>query len=249
MKGHSYNPEGCPKCGKIHIPTFLGRHHTSENKKIIGDKNHLANTGKQRTPEQKKHYKEGLFGLPKSAEHCLNLSKALKGKHCNLKTEFNSENQKGEKNSFYNKHHSEVTINLLSKKASDRLMKGFGHSKGVFYSSKNNKNFCYRSSWELYFMKFLEIQKDVVSYKYEPLKIKYLDENNIQRFIVPDFLVSYFSGKQELVEIRPIWRLKSKRTKLSMLATANYCKENNKRYIWINDFLNETNFNLMYLVY
>jgi len=33
MKGHSYNPEGCPKCGKVHIPPFQGKHHTEEIKR------------------------------------------------------------------------------------------------------------------------------------------------------------------------------------------------------------------------
>jgi len=53
MRGHSYNPEGCSKCGKIHKPPFkgwgdrvhpmTGKHHSESTK----DKLRIAHTGKQ----------------------------------------------------------------------------------------------------------------------------------------------------------------------------------------------------------
>ena len=59
MKGHSYNPEGCPKCGKIHIPPFKGKtfkqhplqgkHHKEETKEKIK----IARTGTTVSDETK----------------------------------------------------------------------------------------------------------------------------------------------------------------------------------------------------
>jgi len=246
--GHTYGPEGCPKCGKIHIPAFQGKHHTEETKKISGAKISLANSGKVRTEIQRENYSRALTGLKKSKTHGENLSKALKGKHCNPDTEFNSENQSGEKNSFYGKHHSEETILCLSEKTSKRLMDGYGKVLGHYYSIKNEKDFCYRSNWELNYMKILEKDDNVISYKYEPFKIKYLDEKLMKRFTVPDFLIRTCSGKDIVVEIRPIWRLNNLRTRIGMKAVGKYCEENDLQYIWINNFDNINEFNWIYLV-
>lgn len=258
MKGHSYNPEGCPKCGKIHIPPFKDKKHTEETKRISGKKIGIANKGKKRTEKQKENYRDGQLGLVKSEEHCKNLSKAILGislENRGHKLDCNCCICKakrgeafGEDNPFYNKVHTESTISVLSKKASDRLILGFGKVTGHFISKKNKKGFCYRSSWELMFMEILEEDESVVSYEYEPFRIKYLDENKVLRFTVPDFCVVDLCGKESIVEIRPSWRLEDERTVLGMEAVADFCKENNKKYIWINDFSNEKKFNEVFLV-
>lgn len=43
MKGHSYNPEGCKKCGKVHVNPFKEKHQTDDAKKRIGRGNSKAN--------------------------------------------------------------------------------------------------------------------------------------------------------------------------------------------------------------
>lgn len=83
------------------IPSFLGKHHTTETKKKIGE----ARRGK--------HY-------PKASE-------AQKGKkHSEEHNRKISEKTRGEKNPFYGKHHSEKTKMKISQaqKNSNRNLKG-----------------------------------------------------------------------------------------------------------------------------
>jgi len=71
-------------------------------------------------------------------------------------------------------------------------------SKGHFFSDKNNREFFYRSSWELEYMKKLEDDKSVTCYEVEPFSIKYEYSGIIHRYI-PDFLVN----NMHIVEIKP----------------------------------------------
>jgi len=259
MRGHSYNPEGCPKCGKVHIPPFQGKHHTEENKKIFGPKISKANTGKKRTEEQKTNYRVAAKKRPKrTKEHGEHISKSLVGKPleerghrfdcgccvCRAKRG----ETKGANNSFYGKHHLGETISIISDKKTKQLLNGFGKVQGHFFSEKNTKSLHYRSSWELAYMKFLESKEDVISYMYEGLRVEYLDEKGIKRYTVPDFLISYSNGAKVIVEVRPLWRTNDKNTRKKMEVVCNFCRENDKSYVWVFDFCDNKEFKYVRLV-
>jgi len=102
------------------------------------------------------------------------------------------------------------------------------YKTGYFFSSINNKEFYYRSSYELRAYKQLEEKKDIIKYwKTECLRIPYIDENGQQRNTVPDILVEYKDGKKQIIECKPQWKLdKDIRTKLKIEATQKYCDKN-----------------------
>lgn len=66
----------------------------------------------------------------------------------------------------------------------------------------------YKSSWELYFMNFLDKNNNVINWGYEVVKIPYLHPFKKKTSIyIPDFLVRYIDKFNneiiELVEIKP----------------------------------------------
>ena len=72
---------------------MYGKHHTEETKKRISESVKLAippetrariyakNTGQKRTAETREKMSKAMRGKIRSAEHCLHLSEALKGRH------------------------------------------------------------------------------------------------------------------------------------------------------------------------
>jgi len=258
MKGHSYNPEGCPKCGKVHIPPFQGKHHTEENKKIFGPKISRASRGKKKPEGFGRKVSKSLTGRPKPKSFCKKKSEQQRGVSlserghrsdcgcCICKAKRGE--TKGVNNSFYGKHHSQGTIANLSQGACIRLSFGFGKVRGWFYSAKNGRTFHYRSSWELFYMRILEEDKDVLSYGYETVRVPYLDAVGSKRFVVPDFLVNLVDGTKLVVEVRPVWRLNYKNTRMTMDVVASFCKQKGYKFVWINDFLSEENFKQIRLV-
>jgi len=60
----------------------------------------------------------------------------------------------------------------------------------------------YRSSWELKFLKFCDLNQDVIEWSSEPFAIKYLGlDNKIHRYYI-DFMIN-IKGKIYLIEIKP----------------------------------------------
>lgn len=93
---------------------------------------------------------------------------------------------------------------LISKTLSESdVDDSVGHRslKGKYYSSKFNKDFSYRSSYELLFIKLSEIDDTVIDLEYEKIRIE--DGGTI---IIPDFLVIRVDSKT-LVEVKAKWSL------------------------------------------
>lgn len=86
---------------------------------------------------------------------------------------------------------------------------------GFFYSTKNNKQFYYRSSYELKFMQELENDINVKFYEVEPFSIKYEYDGIIHRYI-PDFIINNYL----IVEIKPRWMMRDPQT-IAKIETAN----------------------------
>lgn len=101
---------------------------------------------------------------------------------------------------------------------------------GWFFSKINNREFYYRSSYELAAYIILDdedAQSIIKSWKTEFIKIPYL-LNCVVKHTVPDISVEYKSGKKQFVECKPQWKLdKDEKTKAKIAATQKYCDENN----------------------
>jgi hypothetical protein len=93
-------------------------------------------------------------------------------------------------------------IDRYSKAAVRRLQKHGAKIKGIFWSNKNNKHINYRSSYEKRYMVCLENDQNIARYEFEPMSIKYCDNNSRPHRYIPDFLVTYTDGKRQLVEVK-----------------------------------------------
>jgi len=62
----------------------------------------------------------------------------------------------------------------------------------------------YRSSWELEFYKYCDINDEILSWTTEPFPIKYIKptDGQVHRYF-PDVLVKFSDGKNFLIEIKP----------------------------------------------
>jgi|TARA_B110000285_G_scaffold211647_1_gene254500 hypothetical protein len=85
------------------------------------------NIGRKHTPEAKKKMSEVRKGVPKSEETKIRMSVAFKGRKYPPQTEEhkqkNSEANRGEKNHFYGKKHSEESLKKMSESTS-KMQKG-----------------------------------------------------------------------------------------------------------------------------
>jgi len=245
MKGHSYNPNGCETCGKIHVNPFKGKIHSKEFNDRIGKVLSKANKGKPKSKDHKEKIRQGNLGKKRSIEVRKNMSEGQKNSTyihpVNCKCSFCSNT--GKDNQFYGKMHSKTTIERLSKLQSERLMNGFGKITGKFYSEKIQKEIKFRSNWEFEYMQMLEKDDDVIMYDYEPMRINFIHAG-VRRYLVPDILVKYKNGKRSLVEIRPEWRLKDKLTKLKMKEMYKYCSENDLTFEWIYSYSEKKQFRI-----
>jgi hypothetical protein len=99
------------------------------------------------------------------------------------------------------------------------------YKNGFFYSAKNNAKFYYRSSSELDFMKILESDKNVFTYRTEPFSIIYEFENKKHRYI-PDFLIN----NKDIVEIKADFMIQDNKTKCKSAAAIEFAKQNGYTY-------------------
>lgn len=81
--------------------------------------------------------------------------------------------------------------------------KGGGYLTGKFFSTKNNKQITYRSSYELRYFHMLEEDSSVMSYEVETMKIPYKDFDGKYKNYVPDVMVLKKDGSIEVCEIKP----------------------------------------------
>ena len=100
----------------------------------------------------------------------------------------------------YKESHGENWRDKISESISQKYIDGgFAWSKGRYFSTKMKKEFYYRSSWELRYMKELDQDVLVVGWNYEPFWIKYIKEESQHRY-VPDFLIEY-ADRSEIHEV------------------------------------------------
>jgi hypothetical protein len=72
---------------------------------------------------------------------------------------------------------------------------------GILYHTQKGGLFRTKSTYETDFVRILELDADVISFSYEPIRIPYAYDG-ITRIYVPDFLVQY-ADTQIIVEVKP----------------------------------------------
>lgn len=129
----------------------------------------------------------------------------------------------------------------ISKTQTQRYMNGVTKSgsgkSGHFFSKKNNKEIHYRSSYELMAYKLLEQMYKVKSYNTEPFSIQY-EYQNINRYTIPDILITYTDGSKELVEVKAKWNIYTEKEQHKLYAMWEYANDNNMDFsVWTEDEL------------
>lgn len=93
-----------------------------------------------------------------------------------------------------------------------------------YYESIKGGLCCYRSSWELQYIKFLDDNDECLEFKSEPLRLRYKWDDDTTHYYVPDFLVTYKSGI-ELIEIKPSSQIDDEVNQWKFNAARLYCNK------------------------
>lgn len=105
---------------------------------------------------------------------------------------------------------------------------------GKFFSIKLRKELIYRSSFELNTMRILEKDPNVILYLYEPVFIRYTDNN----YYKPDFLVWYLDNTIKIIEVKPSGLVDNPKNQLKFDAARKYCNDNGYEFeIWTEDII------------
>lgn len=108
---------------------------------------------------------------------------------------------------------------------------GFQWCKGQYVSTKTGRTVNYRSSWELAYAKLLDNDPNVTYWEFEKFHLTYTTPQNKKRRYIPDFIVCYADGHQELVEVKPN-KLTSNKTNIAKQLSAEiFCAEQNLSYV------------------
>lgn len=110
---------------------------------------------------------------------------------------------------------------------------------GIVNIGQINRSIQFESSLERDFIYLLEFNPNVKFYLEQPLEIIYEDSNGKKRKYTPDFIIEYFDGKVELIEIKYESTLLSKKEELEVKFTAarNFCMESNLEFKIITEIL------------
>lgn len=111
-----------------------------------------------------------------------------------------------------------------TKKIVDGTLVMVVRGKGSWHESlKCGKCWC-RSTYEKAYCEMLDSDNDVISYKVEPLYMKYKLDGR-ERNYVPDFLVRHVDGTQTLVEVKPSSMLTLPSNIAKTIAALEYCSK------------------------
>jgi hypothetical protein len=131
----------------------------------------------------------------------------------------------------------------LSKEAYDKFMKRQveGYSSNCktywFFSKKNQKEIYFNSWFERGALEMLEQMNIVKSYERCKYVIDYELDKTAHKY-VPDFLITYIGGTQEVVEIKPNYQQKYAKNVAKKEAAEKYFENLGIKYsIWSEDIL------------
>lgn len=95
----------------------------------------------------------------------------------------------------------------------------------------------FRSSWEKAYFEYLDANPNVKCFISEGLKIPYVSNVRTGRFrnYIPDVLVTYSDGKQDLVEIKPKKRLAQPKNVKKFAAAREWCIRNSCSFVLLTE--------------
>jgi hypothetical protein len=139
-----------------------------------------------------------------------------------------NDNLKGNESAYYENLQEKL---IISNKLKRKIPLGQFSLTGKISSLKMNDSIQFESSLERDYIELLEFNKEVESYYEQPFKIYYF-KNNTQKHYTPDFLVKYWSGKTELIEIKYTRDLEENRKEYASKfnAATDFCKANNMSF-------------------
>ena len=248
-KKHEDIKKTCEECKQEFTTTYIRRNkrfctkscatkydnHIKFSDDIIKEK--ISNT-------KKNNYKSGKIVHPwVGRNHSEETKQKISRHHIENKT-FNGEN-----NPMYGKNHTNNTKEKISYTRVNNILNGNYHDwflKGKFKSIKNNKEYIYRSSWELICYQYLEFNESVKEYIAEPFSLEYFYNKTTKNYI-PDLLIINYDGSKKLIEIKPKYYLEYDINKQKFKAAEEYCSKNNIIFeIWseehIENFKKQTNY-------
>lgn len=123
-------------------------------------------------------------------------------------------------------------IEKMSLTKAKLMVAGKTHPKiqGSLETLKGGKVF-YKSSWEKAFVEKIEVDNNIISFKYEPFYLEY-KTTEIHHYI-PDILLNFNDGTKKLIEIKPSVFLETKINKIKFKTARKYCLKNNMTFeIW-----------------
>lgn len=102
------------------------------------------------------------------------------------------------------------------------------HDSGFVNTKKAGRVFC-RSSWEKNVCKYLDENNSVMAYELEPFCIKYLNQNEEERYSRIDFFVESKDGIKLMIEVKPSGLIEHDKYKIHGYKV--YCQENGIRFM------------------
>lgn len=222
---------------------FFGKKHSQETKeklsKALKGNRHFGRIVSEATREKMSQVMKGRPSLNKGKkwppEYGAKISAAKKGRLI-----AKSDKTRGKWSRFTHpmkgKHHNDETKLKMSKSKADLIVSGcfrpYNENSGEFISKKNGKELHYRSKYEAKAFIFLEVMSSVSKYEVEPFSITYTYQG-LQRRYIPDILVTYTNGLQELVEVKPASKVGEPVNVAKRIAAEEFCKNHNMKYsIW-----------------
>ena len=144
----------------------------------------------------------------------------------------------GSGNGMFGRKHSEKTRSKMSDAKTQLILDGkfraYGthNKKGWYKSTKSGQECFFRSGWEEAFMKYLDVNDDILIWEYEKLRISYFySVENVKRWYVPDFFVIRKDGTRQLIEVKHKEFAETERVKLKQEAGESWCRENNATFV------------------
>lgn len=182
-------------------------------------------------PSQQKHVREiarqNAIVRNKTESQISAVKKALIGKE--LSEEVRNNISKGHMGLKQSKETKEKMSYIMREKHANGEML-LSHCHGVYHSTKMDRDFTYRSSYELKYFSMLDGDDSVITWDAESVKIPYIWENKSHTYY-PDVLVN----GNEIHEVKAKWMVDNDRNLVKQSAAEKFCKARNWKYRLITE--------------